>query len=163
VDIRRGGAADVDALAELVERAYEGYIERIGRRPGPMDDDYAVKLRDEEVWVADDGHVVGLLILVARDDNLLIENVAVDPSRQGQGIGRALMAFAEEVARERGLAQMQLYTNEAMVENLALYRRLGYRETSRDEGSGFSRVYLAKRLDQDEATEPSRPHTGHDS
>jgi 3'-phosphoadenosine 5'-phosphosulfate sulfotransferase len=41
VRIRPAEPADARAIAEIVERAYGGYVERIGLRPGPMDDDYA--------------------------------------------------------------------------------------------------------------------------
>ena len=79
---------------------------------------------------------------------MLIENVAVDPRWQREGLGRRLMAFAEDEARRRSLATMLLYTNERMVENIALYTRLGYLETERrPSAAGDSTiVYMAKRL-----------------
>jgi GNAT superfamily N-acetyltransferase len=85
-------------------------------------------------------------VLIERPGHLLVENVAVDPSRQGGGIGRFLMAFAETYARERGLGELRLYTNEAMHENLRFYPRLGYREDGRRLEDGFRRVYFVKRL-----------------
>lgn len=41
---------------------------------------------------------------------------------------------------------VHLYTNEKMVENLAIYPRLGYAETGRRHEDGFNRVYFEKRL-----------------
>jgi GNAT superfamily N-acetyltransferase len=73
-----------------------------GVRPRPMTADYAAHVRDDEVWVADDeGEIQGFLVLVPRGDHLLLDNVAVDPSAQGRGIGAALLALAEERARAR--------------------------------------------------------------
>lgn len=132
------------AIADIVDRAYSVYVERIGRRPGPMDDDYAVRVREADVFVADDDGVVGLIVLVPEPNHLLIENVAVDPERQGAGIGRALLAHAEKFAGERGLAEVRLYTNLAMTENQRLYRGIGYREDGRRIESGFQRVYFSK-------------------
>jgi ribosomal protein S18 acetylase RimI-like enzyme len=146
VRIRPAETADVGAIDLIVERAYSAYVERIGRRPAPMDDDYGQKVGAGIVWVADDGEVAGLIVLVAGRDQMLVENVAVDPARQGRGTGRALMSFAEDAAREAGLAEMRLYTHEKMGENLALYVRLGYREVERREEEGFARVFLGKRL-----------------
>jgi ribosomal protein S18 acetylase RimI-like enzyme len=57
------------------------------------------------------------------------------------------MEFAERQASARGLRRMTLYTNEVMTENLAIYARLGYRETARRSESGYSRVFMAKDLD----------------
>jgi ribosomal protein S18 acetylase RimI-like enzyme len=148
MQIRAATAADVGAIEETVERAYGGYVERIGMRPGPMDADYAEQVRGGLVSVVEkDGEVVGLLVLVGMPDHLLVENVAVDPGRQGEGIGRVLLAHAEDVAREAGLGEMRLYTHSKMAENRALYSRLGYRETDRRDEQGFDRVFFVKRLD----------------
>ena len=111
-----------------------------------MDDDYEAKTRRGEVFVADDGAVAGLIVLVERTDHLLVENVAVDPARQGTGIGRTLLEYAESHAAAHGLRELGLYTNEAMTENLAFYPRLGYREVGRRVEDGFRRVYYSKRL-----------------
>ena len=87
--IRLAERPDAGQLAGLVDRAYNMYVERIGRRPAPMDDDYDRRIRDRQVFVADcGGEIAGLIVLVCRPDHLLIENVAVDPGRQGEGIGR---------------------------------------------------------------------------
>jgi ribosomal protein S18 acetylase RimI-like enzyme len=111
-----------------------------------MDDDYDAKTSRGEVFVADDGAVVGVIVLLERPDHLLVENVAVDPVRQGTGIGRTLLAHAESHAAARGLGEIRLYTNEAMTENLAFYPRLGYSETGRRVEDGFRRVYYSKKL-----------------
>ena len=75
------------------------------------------------------------------------ENVAVEPTEQGHGHGRALVSFAERHARECGLAAVELYTNEAMAANIRLYPRLGYVETGRRVDDGYHRVYFRKTLD----------------
>jgi ribosomal protein S18 acetylase RimI-like enzyme len=145
--IRPARLADVDAMASIVERAYRPYVARIGRRPAPMDDDYAAKVRLGGVFIADDVDLVGLIVLVAHPDHILIENVAVDPSRHGEGIGRALLAFAEAHARAAGVLTLRLYTNATMTENLALYPHLGYVLVGRRTDGGFERVYFVKHLD----------------
>ena len=71
---------------------------------------------------------------------------AIRPSAQGAGLGRRLLEFAEEQARQRGLARLDLYTNEVMTENQAIYARLGYRETGRRTEDGYQRVYMEKDL-----------------
>ena len=54
------------------------------------------------------------------------------------------LALAEEHARGLGLAEVRLYTNEAMTENIAYYTRHGYGETHRQEQDGFRRVFFRK-------------------
>ena len=94
--------------------------------------------------------MLGVLVIREAGDALELENVAVDPAAQGLGHGRALVSFAETRARERGLTAVELYTNEAMVENLALYAKLGFVETERRVEDGFRRVYFSKALDSAE-------------
>lgn len=78
---------------------------------------------------------------------LLIENVAIDPRRQGQGLGSRLMAHAEALARHSGKARVRLYTNARFAENIRLYRRLGYAVDGKTEiAPGTVRVDMSKAL-----------------
>jgi ribosomal protein S18 acetylase RimI-like enzyme len=147
VRLRPATAADVPRLTELVDAAYGGYVERIGGPPGPMTEDYADVVRRRRVTVAEDGgEIVGLIVLGADDEGFLIDNVAVDPPRQGSGVGRALLEHAELEARRAGFDSIHLYTHEKMSENLALYSRIGYVEYDRRPYGRAFRVYLRKRL-----------------
>jgi GNAT superfamily N-acetyltransferase len=82
-----------------------------------------------------------------RPGYLLLDNVAVLPAAQGQGIGARLLALAEDRARALHLPEIRLYTNAAMTENLAYYPRHGYTETHQAHQDGFHRVFFRKRLD----------------
>ena len=145
VELRPARTSDVAALIDIVERAYAPYVERIGRRPAPMDDDYASRVQQGQVAVAaQPDEIVGLIVLIACDGHLMIEAVAVDPNKHGRGVGRALLAHAEDVAVNLDLPEVQLYTNVAMTENLKLYPHLGYRESGRRTEEGFERVFFSK-------------------
>jgi ribosomal protein S18 acetylase RimI-like enzyme len=147
VRIRPGEMADVAAVAELVERAYEGYVGEIGVRPAPMDADYAATVREGTLFVAEDGGALaGAIVLVPEGDHVEIENVAVAPARQGAGVGRALLAFAEDQARQRGVAELRLFTHVLMTRNQRIYGLLGYTEVERRSDNGFERVFYSKRL-----------------
>lgn len=147
-EIRPARPEDRAAIEALVERSYGPYVERLGQKPGPMLDDYARRIANGEAWVLEiDGGVAGLLVMIERPgDLLLLDNVAVDPDRQGQGIGRRLMAFFEAEARRRGHAEVELYTHALMTENVGIYRRLGWHEHARRRVKTFDRVYMRKRL-----------------
>jgi ribosomal protein S18 acetylase RimI-like enzyme len=77
---------------------------------------------------------------------MLLDNVAVAPAAQGSGLGRLLLEFAEHAATKAGYHAIKLYTNEAMMENIALYSRIGYAETHRVEEKRLRRVYMRKLL-----------------
>ena len=145
MQIRPADAADLPAVQRIVNNAYTKYIARIGKPPGPMNDDYAALIRAHQVWVMGDP-VAGAIVLLPEPDHLLLDNVAVDPAAQGQGVGRALIEFAEAEARRRGFGELRLYTHETMVENIALYARTGWAETGRAEQNGFARVFFSKPL-----------------
>jgi ribosomal protein S18 acetylase RimI-like enzyme len=145
--IRAAVAGEAQDVHDLVQSAYGHYVERIGRRPGPMDWDYEERIVRELVSVADEGgEIVGVIVLIPEPDHVVVENVAVAPERRGEGIGRALLAFAEEGAREAGTPTLRLFTHAKMTENLALYPRLGYEQTERRTDTGFERVFFVKHL-----------------
>lgn len=145
IHVRPANDDDVADLRAVAADAYERYVARIGRPPAPMEADYAAAVRDGQTWVAvRAGRVVGFVVLVARPDHLLLDNVAVLPAEQGGGVGARLLDLAEEQARSSGLTEVRLYTNEAMTENLGYYPRRGYEETHRAEQDGFRRVFFRK-------------------
>jgi ribosomal protein S18 acetylase RimI-like enzyme len=148
VVIRLAGPGDVDALGAIAAAAYQKYIPRIGRAPAPVTADYAQAVRSGQAWAAiQDGQVAGFVVLIPRPGYLLLDNVAVLPAAQNRGVGARLLGLAEEHARSLGLAEIRLYTNEAMTENLAYYARHGYAETHRAEQDGFRRVFFRKPID----------------
>jgi ribosomal protein S18 acetylase RimI-like enzyme len=143
--IRPADAIDTDAVRALVRRAYAHYVIRLGREPGPMRDDYAQRIADGQVWVLEEaGELIGVVVLSERPESFLLQNVAVAPAGQGKGYGRRLITFAEQEAKRRGRDELQLYTHVLMVENIALYQHLGFREIGRIQEQGFDRVYMAK-------------------
>jgi ribosomal protein S18 acetylase RimI-like enzyme len=146
--IRAAIQDDGAAVERIVREAYEIYIERIGKPPGPMLDDYAALIRAGRVSVFEEpgGAIVGIIVLLSRPDHLLLDNIAVRRDRQGQGLGRRLIAFAEAEARRLGYREVRLYTHVTMIENIALYARLGFIETGRGNDGGYERVFMTKRL-----------------
>ena len=144
---RPAEAPDAHNVAELVNAAYGHYVERIGRPPAPMNEDYAEVIRNHRVTVAEShGAIVGVIVLAVTSEGFLIDNVAVHPAHRGTGLGRALLEFAEAEARRSGFDSPYLFTNEKMTENLALYSRIGYVEYDRRPRGAFSLVYMRKRL-----------------
>ena len=130
--IRPARPADAPALKACVEAAYEHYIERMGRPPGPMLDDYESHIGEHQVFIAEQaGRTVGGLVLMVKPDRFLLDNIAVHPALQGQGLGRALLELADAEARRQGYPEIHLYTHHTMTENIALYGRLGWTETGR--------------------------------
>ena len=146
--LRTASLADAPRLGEIAVAAYGHYVERLGGKPRPMIDDYAELIRDRDVTVAErDGAVVGLMLSGPDEEGFLLDNLAVDPSAQGSGVGRALLIEAERRAAAAGFDSIYLYTHELMTENLALYTGIGYEEYARRPiGASGDLVYLRKPL-----------------
>jgi GNAT superfamily N-acetyltransferase len=145
--IRLARPEDRETVEAIVREAYSIYIARIGKPPGPMLDDYAALIAAGAVSILEgaDGVIAAIIVLLPKLDHLLLDNIAVRPDRQGQGFGRQLIAFAGAEARRLGHAELRLYTHATMIENIALYTRLGFVETGRGHEDGYDRVFMTKR------------------
>ena len=144
---RSATRADAPKVAALVNAAYGQYVERIGMLPRPMTDDYAEVIENPRVTVAEsEGTIVGVIVLAIDNEGFFVDNVAVDPSRRGEGLGKALLKLAEAEARHAGFDSIHLYTHEKMTENLAIYSRLGYVGYDRRFRDKITLIFMTKRL-----------------
>lgn len=132
LSFRTAGAEDADLVHAITRRAYAVWLPILGYPPRPAMEDHAPRIARGEVLLACDGQEArGLIVVEPRHDHHLIFSVAVDPDHAGTGLGRLMIAEAERRAADAGAARMVLYTNALMARNIALYQRLGYRETGR--------------------------------
>ena len=144
-DIRQAGPTDLADVKRIARAAYGHYAARIGREPAPMVADFSASIATGQLWVAG-SPVRGFAVAYPRRDHWHLENVAVQPVAQGIGLGRALIAHVEAMARADGAVAVELYTNARMTENMGLYPRLGYTATGRGTEDGFDRVFYRKEL-----------------
>jgi ribosomal protein S18 acetylase RimI-like enzyme len=147
--IRPARPDDRDAVEAVVHAAYSIYVDRIGKPPGPMLDNYTTRIADGSVSVVENstGNIAGIIVLILNSDHLLLDNIAVRPNYQGQGFGRVLIEFAEREAERLGYSRIRLYTHEKMTENIDLYRRIGFVESGRGQQGGYDRVFMVKDLE----------------
>lgn len=129
--IRRAVPGDAEALTSCIDAAYTIYDSR-GLDLPDVSADIAEDITSHRVWIGElDGSVAGGIVLVPKDDHLIVANVAVDPAKSGQGLGGALMARAEADCLALGLRELRLNTHIGIPENVALYAHLGWQETGR--------------------------------
>src|SRR5262249_50313925 len=135
------------AVRDLTNAAYAKWCAVIGRPPKPMTADYERAVREHLVDLAFAGDLlVGLVEMIPDADHLLVENVAVAPEQQGQGIGQALMRHVEDETMRLGFSLVRLYTNKLFETNVRFYERLGYRIDREEPFLGGTVVHMSKRL-----------------
>jgi ribosomal protein S18 acetylase RimI-like enzyme len=120
--------------------------------PTPAPEALAERLRellaggDTKVVLADDDAGVAVLrlrpSLWSRALEAYLAELYIVPERRGQGLGRALLARALDVAREAGADRIDLGTSEDDVAARALYERMGF---TRLEGEGGPIMYVYER------------------
>jgi ribosomal protein S18 acetylase RimI-like enzyme len=139
METRRVRPDEYSSLGELTVRAYRHLF---GGRPlGSYEGellDVAGRDADSEVYVTLDevGSVVGGVTYVpgpgrnmsefTDPDAAGIRMLAVDPERQGAGVGRALATWCVELARSQGRSRIVLHSTPAMTVAHGIYERLGF-------------------------------------
>ncbi|THY23333.1 acyl-CoA N-acyltransferase [Aureobasidium pullulans] len=151
---------DLQRINDLVYAAYHPYLTRLnGKSPAPMTANYDSLIATRKLFIlrttstttiSTPNPIIGCisLHLTPATHTLEINNVAIDPSAQGQGYGKLLMKFSEDLAGMVGAEKLELYTNVKMVENIGLYGKIGYVEVGRWEVDGFERVFMRKEMSE---------------
>lgn len=145
--LHRAVAEDAATVRDITRAAYARWVPLIGREPLPMTADYDRAVQDHRIDLLRRGEeTLALIETMLREDHLWIENIAVLPAAQGQGLGRLLLGHAETLAREHGRGEVRLLTNAAFGGNVALYEHHGYVVTAREAFRGGITVWMRKRL-----------------
>jgi GNAT superfamily N-acetyltransferase len=136
----------------VLRAAFTPYMRKLGRE---ITADYykwlPAAIERGDVYVADEGgRIIGVAATERRDTGLYLDRLAVDPAKQGTGLGSWLLARLEEVARSRDNPTMALETAEMMDHLIRLYRRHGFEIVRRgppDHGKdAHMRVHMVKPL-----------------
>ena len=90
------------------------------------------ELEDEKdnmfIGAYDDDQILGCCMLVEENPGTVrLRQMAVLNDLQGKGIGRALMNFAENLARDRGYKIMSMHARKNVV---GFYEKMGYKISS---------------------------------
>jgi len=135
-------AADVERIVELVESAFRGDASRAGwtteadlldgRRTGP--DEIAAILANPAQCILlerePDGGLLASVVLRREGEVAWLGMLSVRPAAQGGGIGKRIVALAEDwVRRHWGSRRMRMTVIVQRTELIAWYERRGYRPT----------------------------------
>ncbi|GIL02879.1 MAG: N-acetyltransferase [Alphaproteobacteria bacterium] len=99
--------------------------------------------------VLDGDRPVACLFCEPRGAALYLGKLAVDPSRQGEGLGRLMVLHAEELARRERLGWLELQVRIELTRNQAFFAALGFEKTAEGAHAGYDRptwLEMRKRL-----------------
>ena len=142
LSFRAASRADVDAIVALVESAYrgegskQGWTTEADLLDGQRTDADGVAAligrAHARVVVADaeDGRLLACAHLEKQGDSGYFGMFSVRPERQGSGLGGALLAEAERIARDEwACTSMRMTVISVRAELIAWYERRGYHRT----------------------------------
>lgn len=174
---------DLDALTDLLHRAYAPLAARGLKYLATHQDVETTRRRASSgvcAVAAQDETVVGTITLYDRgmvqyddldpDDGrrwyakpnvMVFGQFGVDPSAKGVGIGRALHAWAETKARDRGATELACDTAEPATDLVEMYQRWGYRVVGTTQWgiTNYRSVILSKTLTDPSAASPTPART----
>ena len=146
--IRKAAANDLSKIEQIARTAYQKYVSKIGKEPAPMLADFSAHLNDDTIFVVEDERaqeIIAYAVIVVKEGQFWLENIAVAPAHSAQGVGTDLIHFVEGFIADFADAYY-LYTNIKMIENIDWYQRIGFTEIKRMTEDGFERVYFCKKL-----------------
>ncbi len=150
LSIRRARRGDAEAMSQLIVRTIEETNSKdyepsaiLALKANFSVPEIERRLRERLVQLAMmDDALVGTASLSL--PNARVHSVFVDPSRQGLGIGAALIGAVERLARRRGLERLVLASS---LTAIGFYRKLGYEGARREtRPGGIETVWMAKEL-----------------
>lgn len=101
-----------------------------------------IEAGQEYFLVRDQGRDLGYLAIQPDGDGagLKISKIYVRKPARGLGVGQAMLAFTEDLCRQRGIGRIWLTVNRDNAGSIAWYERMGFRNTGpvvQDIGGGF--------------------------
>jgi len=131
------------ALLELLLEAFEYQKGRIDPPSSvyKLDEELLKrKATEEQVFVArDQGSLVGCVFAKDTGTSIYLGKLAVRPSLQRHGVGRALVRAVEDLAQRRGRTVVELETRIELIENRITFESYGFRKVSESAHPGYDR------------------------
>jgi GNAT superfamily N-acetyltransferase len=94
------------------------------------DEELAKEKEDMLIAAFEDEQMLGCCLLTeVEPGNVRLRQMAVIPGLQGKGIGRVLMQFAENIARDRCYIKITMHARKSAV---GFYEKLGYNVTGEE-------------------------------
>lgn len=127
--VRAAESDDAEALMHLVNLAFRAERPFVEGDRLDLAEIRSRLMHDGFLLIEDKNHVLGCVHVEAKREHGHIGLLSVDPAHQQRGLGKQLMAAAEEHLRTAGCKSASLRFINHRSELLRFYSQLGYRES----------------------------------
>ncbi len=122
---------------KMIDHGSKEYQQMVNLRYNILRKPLGLNFTDEElekeknnvlIGAFEDDQLLGCCMLVKQDNKKMrLRQMAVPNNLQGKGIGRALMAFAENISRDLGYSKIMMHARKTAI---GFYQKFGYKVTS---------------------------------
>jgi N-acetylglutamate synthase-like GNAT family acetyltransferase len=141
--IRAARPDEAEALVALLQRAFGVYRGKLRPESGALletpETIRAVMKTSTILIVERNGRILGCVSVQRKGECAYAGRLAVEPMEQGIGVGRALLAAAEALARQMGSDRLRVDVRLKLRDNRAFFRALGFVEGAERCHPGFSK------------------------
>lgn len=139
-------------IIDMGSEAYEDFVRfrnEVLRKPLGLsiyDEDLSGDKEDVMIAAYEDGKIIGCVMLHPVDgETIKLRQMAVGEGLQGKGVGRLIVAYAENTARDKSYKQITMH---ARMTAVSFYEKLGYTEYGEEfEEVTIPHIAMQKRLD----------------
>lgn len=102
-------------------------------------DNIADHAKNNEIWaIASGSDPIACIFLTPKNDRMYMGKLAVEKGQRKQGIGRLLVAKAEERTKAFGFSILELETRVELLENHTAFTQLGFVKTGESAHAGYN-------------------------
>jgi ribosomal protein S18 acetylase RimI-like enzyme len=151
--ITKATIEDIPALTTLINSAYRGETSKKGWTTeahlleGKRTDEQEMtemflNPKNTILKFTENDRIIGSVLLVEKEKQLYLGMLTVSPELQNSGIGKKLLAEAENHAKTLGLSSIIMTVISVREELIAWYKRHGYVDTGKKEAFPVSEIHI---------------------
>ncbi|MEP6805405.1 MAG: GNAT family N-acetyltransferase [Flavobacterium sp.] len=151
--ITKATLQDIPALTTLINSAYRGETSKKGwtteahllEGKRTTEEELTEIIQDPKntfLKYTENDKIIGSVLLVVKENQLYVGMLTVSPELQNSGIGKQLLAEAENHAKTLGLSTLSMTVVSVRAELIAWYKRHGYVETGEREQFPSSEIHI---------------------
>jgi len=141
--IRAARPDEAAAIVALIQRAFGQYRGKLRPESGALQETpetIRAVMKTGTILLAErGGRILGCVSVRRKDGCAYAGRLAVEPMEQGMGVGRALLAAAEALAREMGTDRLRVDVRLKLTDNRAFFRAQGFVEGAERCHPGFAK------------------------